>query len=378
VLRLPPLALYVHLPWCERKCPYCDFNSYQSTGAPPFEGYVTRLLQDLEGESVHSAGRDIQSVFIGGGTPSLFPQDSLARLLGGIGDHVMLADDAEITLEANPGSAEAAKFSALRAAGVNRLSIGIQSFNDASLRALGRVHDSRQALAAVDAARSAGFERFNIDLMHGLPGQTVAMALEDLEQALALQPPHLSWYQLTLEPNTAFHRSPPTLPVEDLLAEIQDRGEELLLAHGYEQYEVSAWARPGHACRHNLNYWQFGDYIGIGAGAHGKLTLAPGRAIMRTRKTRAPQDYLDGGGAPVCHREAVAEDELVLEFLMNALRLREGVPIALFEQRTGLSRDRLEPMLHSLREEGLMQAQEDRLGTTAQGFRFLNLVLQRF
>jgi oxygen-independent coproporphyrinogen-3 oxidase len=378
VLTLPPLALYIHLPWCERKCPYCDFNSYQRETDPPFAAYAARLLDDLEQDLGFVAGRAVGSVFIGGGTPSLFPAEVVASLLAGVRERLALAPDAEITLEANPGSAEAARFRGYRAAGVNRLSIGVQSFADACLRALGRVHDAREAHAAIAAARTAGFANFNIDLMHGLPDQSPAMALADLEQAIAHDAPHLSWYQLTVEPNTAFHSAPPPLPAEDQLAEIQDRGEELLARHGYVQYEVSAWARPGHRCRHNLNYWRFGDYIGIGAGAHGKLTQPAQGRVLRTRKTRVPRDYLAGTAASIRTDIVVPADELALEFLMNALRLREGASVAQFEARTGLACATIASRVDALRSSGLMVAQAERLCTTARGYRYLNAVLGEF
>jgi oxygen-independent coproporphyrinogen-3 oxidase len=378
VLTLPPLALYIHLPWCERKCPYCDFNSYQREAEPPFAAYAARLLDDLGQDLGLAAGREAGSVFMGGGTPSLFPAEVVGVLLGGVRERLALAPDAEITLEANPGSAEAARFRGYRDAGVNRLSIGVQSFADTCLRALGRVHDAREAHAAIAAARDAGFANFNIDLMHGLPEQSPAMALADLEQAIAHGAPHLSWYQLTVEPNTVFHSAPPRLPAEDQLAEIQDRGEELLARHGYVQYEVSAWARPGHQCRHNLNYWRFGDYIGIGAGAHGKLTQPALGRVLRTRKTRAPRDYLAQAGASVRTDTVVPPEELALEFLMNALRLREGASVAEFEARTGLVAATVGAQLGALRARGLMEGDPARLCTTAQGFRYLNTVLAEF
>ena len=378
MLTLPPLALYIHLPWCERKCPYCDFNSYQRTAQPPFAAYAARLLDDLEQDLCFVAGRGIGSIFIGGGTPSLFPAGVVSSLLAGVRERLVLAPDAEVTLEANPGSAEAARFRGYRAAGVSRISIGVQSFADACLRALGRVHDAREAHAAIAAARAAGFASFNIDLMHGLPQQSPAMALADLEQAIAHEAPHLSWYQLTVEPNTAFHSAPPPLPAEDQLAEIQDRGEELLARHGYEQYEVSAWARPGQRCRHNINYWHFGDYIGIGAGAHGKLTLPAQGRVMRTRKTRVPRDYLAGAAASIRSDTVVPRDELALEFLMNALRLCEGASVAQFEACTGLAYATIAPRVEALRSRGLLVAQAGRLCTTARGFRHLNTVLEAF
>ena len=378
MLTLPPLALYIHLPWCERKCPYCDFNSYQREAEPPFAAYAARLLDDLEQDLGFVAGRELASIFIGGGTPSLFPAQVVDLLLRGVRERLALPPDAEITLEANPGSAEAARFRGYRAAGVNRLSIGVQSFADTCLRALGRVHDAREAHAAIAAARDAGFVNFNIDLMHGLPQQSPAMALADLEQAIAHQAPHLSWYQLTVEPNTAFHSAPPPLPAEDQLAEIQDRGEELLARHGYLQYEVSAWARPGHRCRHNFNYWRFGDYIGIGAGAHGKLTQPAQGRVLRTRKTRVPRDYLAGTAASIRTDTVVPADELALEFLMNALRLREGASVAQFEARTGLAYATIASRVDALRSSGLMVAPAERLCTTARGYRYLNAVLGEF
>ena len=378
MLTLPPLSLYVHLPWCERKCPYCDFNSHQPSGEPPFEAYVDALLEDLEGDLPWAQGRSCQTIFIGGGTPSLFPGRAIRRLLDGVRERLPLLDDAEITLEANPGSAEAARFAAYREAGVNRLSIGVQSFDDASLAALGRVHDSRAAHAAVAAARAAGFSNINLDLMHGLPGQDPAAAARDIETAMAHAVPHLSWYQLTIEANTVFHSRPPTLPEDDALAEIQQHGEAQLAPQGYRQYEVSAFAQPGYQCRHNLNYWRFGDYLAIGAGAHGKVTLAAEERVIRTRRTRVPRDYL--GSVATARREiiAVSATELPLEFLMNGLRLCDGVTTADFEDRTGLSAESVHAVAASLRHRGLLVDDENRFCTTPTGFRFLDSVLAAF
>lgn len=376
--RLPPLALYIHLPWCERKCPYCDFNSYSIQGDAPFASYVDRLLQDLELEVEATAGRELQSIFIGGGTPSLCPAPLIARLLDGVRERTALASSVEITLEANPGSAELARFAGYRAAGVNRLSIGVQSFNDASLSALGRVHDSRSARAAAAAARRVGFDSFNLDLMHGLPGQTPRQAMSDLEAALECEPQHLSWYQLTLEPNTVFGRRPPRLPAEDALAEIQEQGERLLGAAGYERYEVSAWARPGQQCRHNLNYWHFGDYLGIGAGAHGKLSRGTPLQVLRTRRTRTPHDYLSGNVASKRIEETVEPAQLPLEFLMNALRLPNGATMAEFEARTGLTFATIAQRVARLTARGLMHDDPARLATTPMGFRYLDSVLGEF
>ena len=375
MLRLPPLSLYVHLPWCARKCPYCDFNSHQSATEPPFEAYVDAVLADLELDLPWAQGRECQTIFIGGGTPSLFPGPAIRRLLAGVRERLPLAADAEITLEANPGSAEAARFAEYREAGVNRLSIGVQSFDDRSLAALGRIHDSGAALHAVSAARAAGFANINLDLMHGLPGQDAAAAAHDLATAIAQDVPHLSWYQLTIEPNTVFHSRPPVLPVEDELAGIQQHGEEQLARAGYGQYEVSAFARPGHRCRHNLNYWGFGDYLGIGAGAHGKISVPGEHRVLRSRRSRVPKDYL--AGAPEARRDATAVpiDELPLEFLMNALRLCEGVPAADFEARTGVALASIERALSALRSKGLLVSDTTRLCTTPTGFRFLDSVL---
>ncbi len=373
---LPPLGLYIHLPWCERKCPYCDFNSHESRDLPE-DAYVDTLLADLEQEAAACRGRTLETLFIGGGTPSLFSVRSITRLLHGVSKRLLLADDIEITMEANPGSAEAGKFAGFRAAGVNRLSIGVQSFHDEQLQALGRVHNSEQALAAIDAARGAGFDSFNIDLMHGLPGQDTAGAASDLHQAMATGAPHISWYQLTLEPNTVFYKRPPALPQEDLLASIQDRGEALLHGAGLQQYEVSAYARPGFQCRHNLNYWRFGDYIGIGAGAHGKLTTADGR-ITRYSKTRLPADYLAPGGAGRSGTRVLEREEIVVEFALNALRLRQGFSLAQFEAHTGLEASCLSATVDRLAERGLLEPSATRVSASALGRRFLDSVIAEF
>ena len=378
MLTLPPLALYVHLPWCARKCPYCDFNSHEFAGAIPEEAYIQRLLADLDTDRHWTQGRAIGSIFIGGGTPSLFSAAAIQRLLEGVRERIDLVNNTEITLEANPGSAERSKFTAFRAAGINRLSIGVQSFSDESLHHLGRVHDSAEAHAAIAAAQAAGFERINIDLMHGLPGQTPSAALADIEQAIDHGVTHISWYQLTLEPNTIFHRSPPVLPADDLLADIQEQGHARLCQAGFGRYEVSAYARAGACCRHNLNYWHFGDYIGIGAGAHGKLTIADAAAVLRTWKTRAPRDYLDNEVSSLRSQRQVASDELALEYLMNALRLGTGGSITEFGTRTGLDYSVIAPTVQALRDEGLLVDDKEVLCATDVGYRFLDSVLQRF
>jgi len=368
----PPLGLYIHLPWCEKKCPYCDFNSHEARTIPETE-YVDTLLRDLEKDCALAQGRPVSTLFIGGGTPSLFSARAIERLLAGIGSLLPLAPDLEATMEANPGSAEAAKFAGFRAAGINRLSLGVQSFDDARLEALGRVHTSDQAAAAIEYARAAGFYSFNIDLMHGLPGQTLAGAESDLNTALGFKPPHLSWYQLTIEPNTVFHKRPPLLPVEDALADIQDKGEHILAGAGYQQYEVSAYAAPGYQCRHNLNYWSFGDYLAVGAGAHGKRSTPSG--VVRYRKPANPLQYLqqmESGGDPDVG-ENVAGSDLLFEFLLNALRLVDGFNEQLFLERTRLPLPVLRERLAPLAERGLVAAGDGgQWQPTPKGRLFLN------
>ncbi|MER2602231.1 MAG: radical SAM family heme chaperone HemW [Candidatus Competibacter phosphatis] len=375
-----PLALYVHIPWCARKCPYCDFNSHEAREPLPERAYVDALLADLEQDLPRVWGRRIDSLFIGGGTPSLFSAEALDRLLSGLRARLPLRPDLEITLEANPGTVERSKFAEFREVGINRLSIGVQSFDDGHLQALGRIHDRRAAIAAAEAAHAAGLDNFNLDLMFGLPGQTVAQALTDIACALALQPAHLSYYQLTLEPNTRFYRSPPLLPDDETIDVIQDRAQEELARHGYPRYEVSAYARADRRCRHNLNYWEFGDYLGIGAGAHGKLSDPAAGQIQRLWKVKHPRDYLARAGTPagVGGDAPVREAELPLEFLMNALRLVEGVPAALFGERTGLPLAALEPGWSQARARGLLENDPERLQASELGLRFLNDLLQAF
>ena len=374
---LPPLALYIHIPWCVRKCPYCDFNSHAAGPTLPEEEYVDALLADLDIDVQHTHGRPLTSIFFGGGTPSLFSDRALGRLLEGIERRVGFAPDIEITLEANPGTFEQAKFKGYRALGINRLSIGVQSFQEAKLKALGRIHDGNEAIRAADMARAAGFDNFNLDLMHGLPEQSIEDALFDLRTAISQGPTHLSWYQLTMEPNTVFWSQPPTLPEDDLLWDIQEAGQALLAAEGYAQYEVSAYAQPGKQARHNLNYWTFGDFLGIGAGAHAKLSTPAGR-IQRTWKTRLPKDYLDPAKAFQAGERLLAADELPFEFLMNVLRLTEGAPAELFSQRTGLPLQQLDQARREAERLGLLQADETRLVATAKGQLFLNDLLQQF
>lgn len=375
----PPLGLYVHIPWCVRRCPYCDFNSHHAMEVLPERRYVAALLADLELEPAAFDARPVQTVFIGGGTPSLFSVGAIADLLEGVARRIPLAEDAEITLEANPDTAEAGKFAGFRAAGVNRLSIGIQSFHDRHLAALGRIHDRREALAAVEMARTAGFANFNLDLMFGLPGQSAEEAAADVRAAIALEPAQISYYQLTLEPGTPFAKHPPALPEDGQLWGIQHTGQALLAEAGYRQYEVSAYARDGFQCRHNRNYWEFGDYLGIGAGAHGKLTQADG-VIQRRWKLRQPAAYLEKAGTAqaLAGSETVAEAQQPLEFLMNALRLREGFAEKLFCERTALPLAALQPQLDACRADGLLLREHGRIRCTERGWQFLDTVLGRF
>ena len=377
MFQLPPLALYIHIPWCVRKCPYCDFNSHAAGPNLPEEAYVDALLADLDADLKHVHGRTLTSIFFGGGTPSLFSAKALGRLLTGVEQRIAFARDIEITLEANPGTFEQAKFKAYRALGINRLSIGVQSFQAEKLKALGRIHDGDEAVRAADMARAAGFDNFNLDLMHGLPDQSLEDALGDLRLAIAQSPTHLSWYQLTMEPNTVFWSQPPELPEDDLLWDIQEAGQALLAEHGYSQYEVSAYAQPGKQARHNLNYWSFGDFIGIGAGAHGKLSTPDGQ-ISRTWKTRLPKDYLDSAKRLSTGQRLLEPQELPFEFLMNVLRLSDGCAAELFSQRTGLPLSQLAEARAQAEQRGLLSQDPSRLVATRQGQLFLNDLLQYF
>lgn len=378
MLKPPPLALYVHIPWCVRKCPYCDFNSHQAAGELPEAEYVRALLADLDCERDRADGRQFSSVFFGGGTPSLFSAHAIAAVLEAAERRIGFTPDAEITLEANPGAVDADNFRGYRAAGVNRLSIGVQSFSDPHLRALGRIHSGGEAVRAFDLARAADFQNINLDLMHCLPGQTPPQAVADLEQAIALAPEHLSWYQLTIEPNTLFYRKPPQLPDESVLDAINTAGATLLERAGYRQYEVSAYARDGRHSRHNVNYWEFGDYIGIGAGAHGKLTDAAAGAIRRRRKVRHPRDYLTRDDDRCAEQMTLDAADLPLEFFLNALRLNAGVPVHYFGERTGQPLAVIAEPWDDLVRQGLAAPLTDRLATTPTGHRFLDTVLAAF
>lgn len=379
---LPPLSLYIHTPWCVRKCPYCDFNSHEpGFGELPEKAYLGALLKDLDGDLALANGRTIETIFIGGGTPSLLSPAFYRELLYEIRQRLPFALDIEITLEANPGTTEQKHFIGYCEAGINRLSLGVQSFHSTQLDALGRIHSGQEAIQAVNQARKAGFNNLNIDLMHGLPQQTPNQAIDDIEQALALFPEHLSWYQLTLEPNTAFFSHPPALPEEEALWDIQEAGHQRLEKAGLQRYEISAYAKPNHQSRHNINYWQFGDYLGIGAGAHGKLTSIDPEGqwhIERRWKTRQPDAYLRRANDPrgfIAGKQLINSDELPLEFAMNALRLTNGVSIDKWLEHTGLPPALLLTHLQSAYEKGLLMEMPEKLRASPQGLLFLNELL---
>ncbi|HDY84601.1 hypothetical protein LCGC14_1372740 [marine sediment metagenome] len=377
---LPPLSLYIHVPWCVRKCPYCDFNSHKSPDTLPEKAYVDALIRDLEQDMPSVWGRTVQSIFIGGGTPSLFSAEAYERLFSSIRALIPLSPHAEITLEANPGTFEAQRFADYRDLGINRLSIGIQSFNDQSLTALGRIHDSKQAIKAVETAHKVGFDNFNLDLMFGLPHQTEKTARQDVEMAIALEPSHISYYQLTLEPNTLFYKNPPTLPDEDPIIDWQISNQQLLAEAGYQQYEVSAYAKDKHRCQHNLNYWQFGDYLGIGAGAHGKITDAAKQTITRRSKQKQPQAFMDKAGLPsvMLTEEVISKADIGFEFMLNALRLTDGFPTPLFYQHAGLPISHIDKALQYAEQEGLLTRDIHLIRPTEKGQRYLNVLIELF
>ncbi|MDO4222696.1 MAG: radical SAM family heme chaperone HemW, partial [Acinetobacter sp.] len=374
-----PLSLYIHIPWCIKKCPYCDFNSHHvpdgALSLASEQQYLRALVADLAQQQHLVQQRPIHSVFIGGGTPSLISAQGYQWLFAEIQQLVQFSPQLEITLEANPATIEHDPFEQYLAAGINRLSLGVQSFNSEHLQKLGRIHNAEQAIQAINQAKNAGFQRINVDLMHGLPQQTPEQALNDLQIAIDAGATHISWYQLTIEPNTVFFRTQPILPPDDTLADIQQLGEQLLRQHGFVQYEISAW-RKELPSQHNLNYWQFGDYLAIGAGAHGKITQADG--IYRYQKTRLPKDYLAKVPAEHLHFQRVADDELNFEFMMNALRLFDGVPADFYTQRTGLDFAQLQQQLQPLQQRGLMLSDTQRICCTDTGQRFLNDVLAHF
>ena len=377
---LPPLSLYIHIPWCVRKCPYCDFNSHAVREEAPESDYVDALLNDLEQELPHIWGRTVETIFIGGGTPSLFSAQAIDRLLSGIRARLPLKPDLEITLEANPGTVEQSKFEGFRAAGINRLSIGIQSFDNQQLQTLGRIHSSEEAHKAIDCAQRAGFDNLNIDLMFGLPGQSLDEALSDLQTAINKQPSHISWYQLTIEPNTLFHSQPPELPDHDTKTDMSSQGKSLLEKHGYTQYEVSAYSQAGKQCRHNLNYWRFADYVGIGAGAHGKITDAAKQRITRTHKPKQPRDYLNFAGSPVATENltVLQPEEAVFEFALNHFRLHEGFNISEFTISTGLPYTAIADHIESAISHGLLTMDNHQIKHTEQGWLFLDDLIARF
>jgi len=401
---LPPLSLYIHVPWCVKKCPYCDFNSHRSPKDIPEQAYIDALIRDLEQELPFIWGRTVQTIFIGGGTPSLLSAEAYERLFSSIRALLPLSSQLEITLEANPGTFEAQRFADYLDLGINRLSIGVQSFNDQSLTALGRIHDSKQAIKAIETAHKVGFENFNLDLMFGLPHQTEKTAGNDVATAIALEPSHISYYQLTLEPNTLFYQQPPTLPDEDPIIDWQIANQQRLAKAGYQQYEVSAYSKRGrypligkqpigstpreelkgsvpfYACRHNLNYWHFGDYLGIGAGAHGKISDAAKQSITRRSKQKQPQRYLDTAGTAdiILTQEMIAETDLGFEFMLNALRLTDGFPTSLFYQHAGLPISHINKALQQAEQQGLITHDIHKICPTEKGHRYLNTLVELF
>lgn len=373
--KLPPLSLYIHIPWCVQKCPYCDFNSHALKGEVPHDDYVAHLLTDLDADLPLVAGREIRTIFIGGGTPSLLSAEAMQTLMDGVRARIAVAADAEVTMEANPGTVEADRFSGYQKAGINRISIGVQSFGDDKLIRLGRIHDAGEAKRAARLAATLGLRSFNLDLMHGLPEQHLGEALSDLRQAIELAPPHLSWYQLTIEPNTSFGSRPPVLPDDDLLWDIFSQGHQLLTQAGYVQYETSAYAKPGFQCQHNLNYWRFGDYLGIGCGAHGKISFADGR-ILRTVKTKHPRGYMEG--RYLDQQNEVAAEDRPFEFFMNRFRLLEAMPRCDFTDYTGLPESVVRPQIEAALNAGEISETETHWQITEHGKLFLNTLLERF
>lgn len=375
MVNLPALSLYIHIPWCVQKCPYCDFNSHALKGEVPHKEYVQHLLNDLDIDLPLTSGREVSTLFIGGGTPSLLSSEAMQMLLDGVRARLPLSPDAEITMEANPGAVEADRFSGYQRAGINRISIGVQSFSPAKLERLGRIHGPEEARRAAELAAGLGLRSFNLDLMHGLPDQSLEEALDDLRQAIALNPPHLSWYQLTIEPNTLFASRPPRLPDEDDLWDIFEQGHQLLSAAGYQQYETSAYAKPGFRCEHNLNYWRFGDYLGIGCGAHGKLTQPDG-TIIRTSKTRHPRGFMAGNYLD--KRVEVADAEKPFEFFMNRFRLLEAAPRAEYTRYTGLSEHSIRAQIDTALAKGYLTETAEYWQITEKGKLFLNSLLELF
>jgi len=378
--RLPPLAMYIHFPWCVRKCPYCDFNSHEIRGELAEKAYIDALIADLEQELPRIWGRSVSSIFMGGGTPSLFSVASIDRLLSALRARLMLVPNVEITLEANTGTVERDRFAELHAVGINRLSIGVQSFQNQQLQLLGRIHDGKDAIRAAEAAHAAGFDNFNLDLMFALPGQTLQIARDDLYTAISLAPRHLSYYQLTIEPNTLFHSRPPELPDEDLAWAMQCEGQVLLAGAGYTQYEVSAYAKKAYECRHNRNYWQFGDYLGIGAGAHDKITDMAQQSITRSWKVKHPDSYLCKAATNqrIAGSRQLKQDDAILEFMLNALRLTNGFTTELFQQHAGLSLSSVTTTLQQAVSKGWLSCENDNIRPTEEGQRFHNDLVALF
>ncbi len=376
----PPLSLYIHFPWCVQKCPYCDFNSHELKSGLNEQGYVNALISDLEQELPLFWGRNITSIFMGGGTPSLFSPESIDQLISALRARLVFAPDIEITMEANPGTVELGKFSEFRSAGINRLSIGIQSFDDEKLKSLGRIHGRKEAIRAAEQAHDAGFNSFNLDLMYGLPNQSLAQAIDDIETAMALEPKHLSHYQLTIEPNTFFHHQPPVTPDDDDLWEMQLACQQRLAKNNYTQYEISAYAKEGNQCQHNLNYWQFGDYLGIGAGAHGKLTNMAEQKITRSWKVKQPQDYIGKASSEkrISGEKILNRDDTGFEFMMNVLRLNHGFETELFQRHTGLPVSTIEKALKQAESKGWIDWELKRIKPTASGRQYLNNLLELF
>ena len=377
-LRLPPLALYIHIPWCIQKCPYCDFNSHAVKQGIPEQEYIAHLLADLEQDLDLVPNRTLSSIFIGGGTPSVFSSAGIAQILTGVKQRIACEADMEVTMEANPGTVEAERFAGYVQAGVTRFSIGVQSFQTAQLKALGRIHDCDEAIRAAKLAQQLPLRSFNLDLMHGLPQQDLAGALADLQQAIELTPPHLSWYQLTIEPNTAFASRPPVLPPDDTLWDIQQQGLALLQQHGYQQYEISAYAKPGQQCQHNLNYWRYGDYLGIGCGAHGKITLPSRNSILRTVKIKHPKGYMNISRGYMDNREQVQPEDRPFEFFMNRFRLLEPCPKADFIAYTGLPLEAINEAIASAEQQQLITVSDNHWQITDKGARYLNDLLTLF
>jgi len=377
---LPPLSLYIHFPWCVQKCPYCDFNSHELKTSLDEKNYINALISDLEQELPLFWGRSISSIFMGGGTPSLFSPESIDTLISALRARLTFSPDIEISMEANPGTVELGKFTEFSHAGINRLSIGIQSFSDDKLQKLGRIHGRKEAIRAAEQAHDAGFNSFNLDLMYGLPNQSLQQAIEDVETAIALEPKHLSHYQLTIEPNTFFHHQPPTTPDDDHLWEIQLACQEKLAKNSYAQYEISAYAKEGAQCQHNLNYWQFGDYLGIGAGAHGKLTNAPEQIINRSWKVKQPQDYLNNAitDKRISGRKTLSRNDASFEFMMNALRLNEGFETEIFHRHVGLPISVVEKALKQADEKNWIQWDLKKIKPTTTGRQYLNNLLELF